>query len=1026
MPPINTNDYSHGPNANDGLGGPAGDADLPCCPPDDTDLADCVPAKVLEVLTDAGAAIAEATADVEQLVGELVADARGELDGLGSLLASITDELIGAADLEISGPEEKAVKVVAAIVGTIDRDLNQCVEWLLSVGINPPWHPAEMVAAVNGDWLTMLTTAIPAFAVVMGGGQQPAPITTEPDEGDTYSTTINYTTRVEPTGLATAGDGGNQFVYSATGVFEPPAAPKPPPVTSSTTRTPLGDTVVNVYMPPPPPPAACPAPQVVVVPPGYCPPGMPYPAPGEVPAGVGGEPGEEPDPTSPPLAPPPPPPAQAPGGSTSPSPPPPPQPVTLPGISNNFAPTANYFPQTGQQFFQQLADKWAEKPVVEPIKAPTDGPPTSAMDAVNWGDMAACGQAAALSRAPLANLTTAKGDSSKTFLEHYADNATGSKSWVGSLIPPGSGLGVLKGLTEAWGRTENARTDTIEMIVADLAKNTAFSTLGANAVPNKSAALFFGSKLGTASYVEAKINFPMSYLFTSDLYLFQYANPQFLPNQIRTDDAYLTDQITKDQWECWTRANGDLVEPARRVMLSQQVKPSPAEILTLWRRGHISDKDLPKRMRERGVLDDGYTREFQALSVALPTQSDLIMMMVRDAADDAVAKEYQYDLGFSEKYTPQIQKWAKSLGLDDTYFRYMWRSHWHIPSYTQLKEMFHRQREDREEVRQWDEAAQMYGATVHEMTAGPRPAVTTRDDMRQALMVDDMAPGWVDRMIEVSYAPITRTDAVRAYQIGAFTESRLGDAFRDLGYSPADTATLVKYHAQDKARKRAFVTGTWTIRKITSYYKKGYLSRDKAGDLMRPLTADALEVERTLDAADDETAADTRGAAVRGVKRGLMSGEHSDREATALLTKFGVAPIVADRLVTSWAIERDTRYKRLSAAQAVKMLTAGLIGVEELRRRIRNLGYATRDADLIVARALDVEGQADGLDDGELSNGIGEAVANRKAAEQRTDTTLSRRFRSLWTEGTRILKELNRRQQERGEPLMPIPDNPLP
>lgn len=1012
------NIYSKERTTSDGLSAPTANADLPCCDDDQVGADEQLPQRAVDALEAAAAELSQAERGCAEVMEDLFDSVAAELGAAEALINSFADEQVGATDLLLSDAETRAVKVLAQIVQAADRELEQCVQWLLDVEIKPPYHPAEMVSFLQGDWLAMLTAAIPAVGLSLL--QQSNPIT-------------DYAPPEEETG------GGGDY-GTTPAVYQP--APMPvatAPVTTTTTTTSGGDDItVNVYLPAPPPPEV-----VVVAPPAAAPPvvgSVLYPGgiqTGLSPYSVGpryevGPDGQlvqvPPDRVTPdgrviPRGGDAQPPLKMGSSLNQPYPGEFGQPAPIPGTLQINPPGAGskLFDPATQTIDPSAKLTGALSPV--DLHYPTLGgqQPASAVNAVNWNDLAACKHAASLATAPAQNFAAGKqaaNEPTKSTFERYAAGKLQWKNW-GSLLFPMLAIPLeLKQLADSYAKSDAAKTDAVEVVVSLIGQETILGNLGANAVPNKAAATYFGAKLAAARWAEGKTNFPLEYLMTSDRYLFQYANPQELPNQVRVDDAYLAGAIPLGVWECWTKANGNLPDPAKRVMEGNQTKPELGDLITLFRRGHMTYPDLVKRARDRGVIEPAYIPEYLAVTTALPTMSDLVSFMVRDAADDKVAALYGYDTDFTEKYTPQIQAWAKSLGLDETYFRYAWRAHWEIPSYTQLSEMFHRLRPGREELKEWDEQASIIGKDAQELIAGPRPRVVTRDDVKEALEINDYAPAWVPAMIDIAYTPITRTDAVRAYMIGEFNDAELQAAFLDVGYSPRDAARLLKYHAQDRARRRSNVTGTWSIRKITKYYKLGYISREKASELMSPLTADKAEVDSTLNAADDELAADTRAAAVRGVKRGIMSGEHSAAEAVGLLTRFGVGPTVADRMLTSWIIERDTRYKRLSAAQATAMLKDGLIGAEEFRKRIRNLGYGIRDADLITARALKVEGTADGLTPDALDKSIGEAVRSRKNARLLSDKTLTGRLRQLLAEAGRIQAELD----GRGPPPVLPPD----
>lgn len=1008
----------------DGLGAAAADP-LPCCPPgDDTEL-EGVPQRAIDAVASVAAEILDATTEIEATITELFTSVSNELGGMNALINSMADEQIGAVDLVVSDLETKLVKIVAAQFGQADREIEQCIQWLLSVDVNVPWHPAEMAAALKGDWFSMVTNAVPAIADHLYGDTTTT-IDQSVTQGDVWNVAGDSSVVVgDTTNNTTSNVTNNRFDGDTYNVS--PLVPPPPPAEETTTTvecpSPAGPITVNVTVPvptlnspptaPPPPPAPDRPGQV---PPRFVPPNPFAVPPGQAIPNTNNTGPTFVLPTAPPVV--------------------PAAPVVIQGRDGRDGSKGDTG-ATGEK--GEKGDDGTPIPpnfpgqkqsaLAHPVLTQIDK--VSGPDGIDWNRTDACKKAKLAAEMKPQAQEVKPGTVQQRNLFRAIDayspvpglgagaeamGKEGDKFW---------GIEGTKWMADRWDQILGADTEAKEMFLGPMFTRIAQTQLSPTSTANPTAALYYAARVGLAAKAESLSGMPMTYLYTGDRYMLQYSNPQDLPNQIRVDDAFLGGTIDEDVWVCWTRANGNQPEPARRVLMAQQVRPDIQDLILLWRRGHMNEPTLFARCRERGVLDPAYVREWQETSKALPHQPDLIRFMVRDASDNAVAEKYGYDTDFEKKYTGQIKAWAKGLGLDEEFFRYSWRSHWEIPSYTQLAEMFHRLRPDRPALREWERTAAVVGETGAKAALGDRPPVVTREDMREALKINDVAPGWVEAQIEVSYTPINRTDAIRAYQIGAFDEARLRDAFLDVGYSPTDSDTLVKYHSQDKARKRANITGTWSVRKITTYYKRGYIGREKAEELMTPLTADRAEVKRVLDAADDELAADTRAAAVKGVRRGLMSGEHSDEEATKLLTRFGVAPIVAERMVATWVMERDTRYKRISAAQAQKMLQQGLISAEELRRRIRNLGYAIRDADLITAKALHVEGAADGLQPAELDTAIGEAIKSRKQAERVGEGRLASRLRLLWNEAERIVKELNRRREGTDKPKLPTPP-PMP
>lgn len=972
-------------------------------------------------LTDVSVELVEATTAVDQLVTELVTDVSNELDAGISLLHITADELIGSVDQEERDVETQLNKVLNRLIGDVSKTLATMITDLQSVGTQVPWSAQDMATETEGDWIQMLANAYPTIAPILGispptaiataddqfwdSNGSPPPIRPSYDDSSlgfvpSVPLTTSQPSNYEPSPGPSVGDYPASLLSPL--VSPPPGVPYTPSCGCGPAK---------------PQPCGCPAPVVNVTcpAPGAAPAQAPiyvnFQTPGTLTAPTG------PQVTIPGLSPPPPPPTLPPGTTVYPGVLPP-----YPGTSTQTLP-GQYPPTAPQPGFTPPTSPGASTPAHSLLLLPsiTGVGATSTRDGINWNDAEACHFVAVATTNPATNLAPEQNAPKKPFLDTYLDSKLSWRGLGGVLLGPFGAPVEMDILRRAWAESDGGTTNTIESWANRLAQETALATVTPQAVANKSAAAYFGARLALAEAGQSNTHFPLMYLYQSDQYAFQYANPQYLPNQIRVDSAFLANTIDDHQWVCWTRANGNLPEPARKAMLADQVRPGVRDLIDLSRRGYLKPEDLYKRVREMGVLDPSYMREFQALMIALPTQSDLISFMVRDAADDAVAAEYGYDEGFGEKYTGQMKQWAAALGLDETYFKYSWRSHWRTPSYTQLSEMYARLRPDRPEVTDWYTARGDQPDDVEVPGIGPKPPTVSLDQVRKALQVDDMAPGWVDKLIAISTTPINRTDAVRAFMIGAFDSDRLYHAFRDVGYSERDAKTLVTFYSQDKARRNRNVSGVWSMRKILRYYKTAAITREDAFELIRPLQPSNKATDEVLDAADAELAADVRATRLRGLKRGYMLGEFDQRATVELMRKWGMDPAQAERTLTVWDIERASRFKQPTVAMLSKWLKTGIISVEEMRARLVNLGYKQVDADRIIASALKWNFGDEPPSPDELSEAITEHVKSQKDASTKSNSWLAQAAKAA----ERTLRKI-REEQKRRLPAEQRPSwNPL-
>jgi hypothetical protein len=931
--------------------------------------------------------LAQAVADVEGVIATITTDARNELDSGTALLNTLYDELVGAADLDLQAVTATVMKVLNKIVSDTQKIIATALGDIGAVGIAVPYQMSDFASLLDGDWLQLVATAVPSMAPILGispAVDTATPIHYAPADSP-YSQVTDYPIPISspPVSISVAPLPTRQPI-AFPGQFQPPRID---PFEQLTPR--LKDIQLPAELPPPVPPPP--------------PPSDPY-APKDADCCC-------PDPTVnvtvnvPPITVPPstiaaPAPPVSPGSSPRPTAPAPRQPA-------------------GPIPFQLVPPGRLETEVIPPGREPapsvllfpdvTSFGAKSTTDGINWNETSACNLLPDVMSRLTPQVRPSRNQPSKPIWDTFVDSQL---SWLGTFQAANSGFAIRAEL-DAMRDKFNASSDIAYNVAKDwigrAVGKVGFDMIAPQAVPNAKAASFFGARLALATKGEDETGFPLRYLYQADEYLYQWSNPQYLPNQVRVDSAFLAGQITDGTWTCWTRANGNLPEPARKIMLGDQAKPGIADLVNLRNRGLLTDKAMHERARACGVLDPGFMKEWIELMKQLPTQSDLIRFMVRDAADDNVAKKYGYDEGFTDKYTGPMKAWGKAIGLDDEYFKYQWRSHWRTPSFTQLGEMLARLRPDRPEVKEWNTELENLPVTANPALIGPKPLQITPDEVAKALQVDDMAPGWVYQLMAISTTPINRTDSVRAYMIGAFDENRLYHAFRDVQYSDRDAKTLVEYYKQDKARRNRNVSGVWSIKKIVRYFKEGLLTRQVAFDLLRPLGPNDAAANAILNGADQEIAADILRIKLRGLRRGFMYGEFNAADARKLLVQWGMDDEQCTRVLNVWRIERDSRWRQPTVSMLAKWLKDGIIGLEEARVRLYNLGYNSTDADRIIAGALKWNFGDEPPTPDELSEAISEHVKNQKEAKDKSNNWLVQAAKAAEATLRRIRAEQLRR-----------------
>jgi hypothetical protein len=472
-------------------------------------------------------------------------------------------------------------------------------------------------------------------------------------------------------------------------------------------------------------------------------------------------------------------------------------------------------------------------------------------------------------------------------------------------------------------------------------------------INNLEAAYDLGSILGVSSWAETATGIPVTYLTQSIQYAFNYANPQYIPSQSELDGMYLNNQISGDRWTCLTRANGNLPLPFRDALLAKQWKPDHLSVVQLYRRGVIPDlATYYERLRGLGVLDRHYANELLKVSEQLPGISDQLRFMVRDSWDDTVAEQYGYDTDFAVKFNAQARKLAEATGVPESVFQLYWRAHWDIPSNTALYEMLHRLRPDRPDVEELNPPGLMTDDDWIKWNKSGRPLVVTRSMVRRALQVNDMSPGWVEPLLDISYRPITNTDARRMYEIGTFDEKDLYHAFRTNGYDKSSADKIVKHSVAEKRQRIANQSGVLTARKIAKAYRTGSISRVDALNKLSAIIFDPATRERVVDGVDAEVRLEIIDTTLKAYRKRFVYGEINAFDLDKILDNLNIPPARRQDLLDLWTADKLGHRKEPRVQLLCKWYTTGMMTWDEYYARLDRLGYAQDDIVRIMKTCL--------------------------------------------------------------------------
>ncbi len=417
--------------------------------------------------------------------------------------------------------------------------------------------------------------------------------------------------------------------------------------------------------------------------------------------------------------------------------------------------------------------------------------------------------------------------------------------------------------------------------------------------------------------------------------LVNYNQPETPLSPAEVVAAIIQSAITETDGRERLRYDG-IAGPNADALLAIAGEPlAPGQALELYNRwraglakpGRTYDLEWVKQALAESALKNKYQDAITDLADNFLGAPDYIRMAVRDAFNDTVAARDGTDEDFPEVLAPLLQ----ALGYRKEDAKAAWRAHWDLPSPTQAYEMLHR-------------------------------GLITEDQLADYLRQADYAPRWRPLLEKISYNPITRTDAKRAYKIKApgFDEARLKQAYKDLGYNDADADLLVEFTRQDVGeeakQERELITGPvrtqalnmYRARRITEAELRKTLSSLGYGQDVTDRYVREIEFTRAVEQREDVAAA---------LKSAYVKGLRSRDDTRTLLIQGGWPDDAVEDVLGPWDLLRQATelqphqaaQRDLTQAQLVAAYADALLDRTEAFNRLLALGYDDTEAETLLA-----------------------------------------------------------------------------
>ena len=399
-------------------------------------------------------------------------------------------------------------------------------------------------------------------------------------------------------------------------------------------------------------------------------------------------------------------------------------------------------------------------------------------------------------------------------------------------------------------------------------------------------------------------------------------NEPAIPSIPEIQNSYLKGALTQEAYQCLMHAIAADPDTFDMVLYANRQPLTPLEYTMAFRRKLIDKDEWSKLVRNVGVIDPIDAKLQYQLSDWIPGPTDLIRLMVRDVVDDDIVKRFDLDAEFPNKWQGELAEMGFAQGISVALARLLWRGHWNLPGPSQAYEVLHRCPPDKPGMKE-------------------RGIDTSIDDIKALLAQNDTLPFWRERLIEISYSPLTRVDAQRMYMTGVLQRTDLVWAFRDIGYAKEKAENLATF---TQRRREDFL-----IRhRFSRIYVKGGMGSQTLSRLLAQFALSKDESTKLVEALDAEIAGRTAAICTKATRKRYLTGGLTDEQARQELIDRGTPAEYAITLVKQFKCEKGAVEKTIPAQTLCNWLAQGTINETEFLLRLVRLGYTAADARRIL------------------------------------------------------------------------------
>jgi len=349
-----------------------------------------------------------------------------------------------------------------------------------------------------------------------------------------------------------------------------------------------------------------------------------------------------------------------------------------------------------------------------------------------------------------------------------------------------------------------------------------------------------------------------------------------------------------------TYLDGILTKPATTDIIAYQLRKDPS----------LSGLDLELR---RIGIHQNYFPLYKELAYQIPPIADIITMAVREAFTPEIAARF----GQYEDLPQPFVEWVGKKGLSREWAERYWAAHWTLPSPQQGFEMLHR-------------------------------GVITKEDLQLLLRALDIMPFWRDKLIQISYSPLTRVDVRRMYGLGVLTEQAVTTAYKQIGYSDENANKLTEFTVKQLRQSISKFTTADVIKAFTNRF----INESQASSLLRELGIKDSEIPNIVSSAIHKREWADKKEAVDAIANLYKKGKYNDDMVYNKLSALGFQSDYITNIIQQWQTKAEAEVSiTWTATQTLGFLRSKIITSDRARKEFIALGYDTEHIETYIKSA---------------------------------------------------------------------------